>query len=906
MSSGLLFFLSLLYLSVLFLIARWGENTTQLYRGKRGGFVYALSLAVYCSAWTYYGSIGRASTNGLDFLAIYLGPVVTMPIWWILVKRMIRIVKTQHITSLSDFLASRYGKNQTIGTWVAVMIIFAITPYISLQIKAIGDSFYQLGGSDLPIWMSPVLFTTIVLCVFALIYGMRFLKGNQPKIGMISVVAFESLLKLVAFVLIAAFVVYVGFDGPGEIYNRISSTTTLHPHLSLEDTEQSNWFWMLIVSGIAFIFLPRQFQMGVLENQDEKHLNTALWFLPVYMFLITLFVLPVSLGGLLMYGPSSDSDFFLLRLGTEFGGKWAGTLVFFGGFAAATSMIIVSALSLGNMLNTNVLIPAILRVDKSVDMSKRIVFTRRISIVLIFLLAYYYYYFFAFNKPLVSTGLTSFTGIAQIAPAIVGGLFWKEATRKGALAAMLSGFFIWFYMLIVPTLLSSLNLGQSFLAHGIFGMEFLSPIRLSEMLEMTQLSATIFISLTVNTVVFIAGSVLTTPDRLEVNQAEIFTRINRISRRSYDQAEMWKAEVPFADIKSLLINFLGDRRTEEVLDRYARINKINFEYDKNADPRMISYAERLLTESIGPASARIVIQSVAQGEELSVLEVIDILQESKEIFQLNRELQAKTSELEEATEKLRNANNRLQEYSNLKDEFLYTVTHELRTPLTAIRAQAELVHDDPEMPMADRQMFMEAMVKECERLTSLITNVLDLEKFESGSQKLSLTKAHIEDVIDSAFNTIRQLVQNKGIQLVSEINSSIPESFMDVERIQQVMVNLLSNAVKFVEPDTGKINVTAYVLDQSIKVNVTDNGPGIPNSDRLLIFDKFYQAKNQTVRKPKGTGLGLAICQNIIQMHKGNIWIDESSTGGTRVSFTIPLYHNNTQNTAYAQDFNRG
>lgn len=897
MNSGLLFFLSLLYLTVLFIVARWGENSKRLFEGKSAGFAYALSLAVYCSAWTYYGSIGRASSNGLDFLAIYLGPVVFMPIWWVLVKRMIRIVRTQHITSLSDLLASRYGKNQTIGTWVAVMIIIAITPYISLQIKAIGDSFYQLGGSDLPIWMSPVLFTTIVLCLFALVYGMRFLSGNQPKTGMITVVAFESLIKLLAFVFVAAIVIYYGFGGISNIYSQAESIGTLQPHLNMDEDQQSNWFWMLIVSGIAFTLLPRQFQMGVLENKDEKHLNTALWFLPLYMLLITVFVLPIAFGGIVLFGDNVDSDFYLLHLGTHFGGKFMGMLVYFGGFAAATSMIIVSALSLGNMLNTNVLLPALLRVERNVDMSKRITITRRISVILIFVLAYYYYYFFAFNKPLVSTGLTSFTGIAQIAPAIIGGLFWKEATRKGALAGILSGFAVWFYMLIVPTLLTTQHFGEEFLSNGAYGLTFLSPTRLADVMGMTPLSATIFISLTLNTAVFVVVSVLTTPDRLEVNQAEIFTRINRISRRTYDQAEMWKAEVPFADIKSLLINFLGDRRTEEVLDRYARINRINFEYEKNADPRMISYAERLLTESIGPASARIVIQSVAQGEELSVLEVIDILQESKEIFALNRELKAKTSELEEATEKLIRANARLQEYSDIKDEFLYTVTHELRTPLTAIRSQAELVHDDPEMPLEDRQMFMEAMVKECQRLSTLITNVLDLEKFESGSQKLTLVKGHIQNVVDNSILAVNQLIQNKHIQLSADITPTIPTCFMDVDRIQQVLINLLSNALKFVSDDGGQIKITAYVLDNSIKVNVSDNGPGVPEEDRKLIFDKFYQAKNQTKRKPKGTGLGLAICKNIIQMHKGKIWIEESSLGGTRVSFTLPLYiQKSTQN----------
>lgn len=886
MSSGLLLFCSLLYLAILFLVARWGERSSSLFKGKSGAWTYTLSLGVYCSAWTFYGSIGRASTHGLDFLAIYLGPVITFPIWWLLTKRMIRIVNTQHITSLSDLLASRYGKNQSVGSWVALMIIIAITPYISLQIKAIGDSFYALTSSQMPIWLNPVFVTTFILCVFTLTYGMRFLGGNHSKSGMVSVVAFESLLKLTVFLGAALWVIYGMFDGPSDIFERAADSDLAQIKSTVFLGDTADWFWMLIISGVSFIFLPRQFQMGVLENRDESHLDHALWASPLYLLLITLLVLPIALGGVLILSSEINPDFYLLKLAQEAGGNWLGGLVYFGGFSAATSMIIVSSLSLGNMLNTNLLLPAFLRLENNVDMSRRIVQSRRLSLIFIFVLAYLYYYFVAFDKPLVSTGLISFVGISQIAPALIGGLFWREATRKGALLSMFAGFAVWAYMLILPSLV------HQHLENSDWLLSPIGPMGIAQGMGYSQLSAAIFLSLSINITLFIAVSLLTNPDRLEINQAEIFTRINRISRRSYDQAGIWKADVPFADIKSLLINFLGDTRTEEVLDRYARINRINFEYDKNADPRMISYAERLLTEAIGPASARIVIQSVAKGEEISVIEVIDILQESKEIFQLNRDLKAKTEELEEATEQLRKANATLQEYSEIKDEFLYTVTHELRTPLTAIRAQAELVADDPEMPQSDRQRFMDAMVKECERLTRLITNVLDLEKFESGSQKLSLHKGSMREVIDVAVNSVQQLIEGKNIQLSSEIHSDIPANFMDVDRIEQVVVNLLSNAIKYVEPHTGIITVTAYVLKNDIKVNVTDNGVGISSEDHSLIFDKFYQAKHQTRKKPKGTGLGLAICKNIIQMHNGRIWVDENHENGTRISFTIPLYIN--------------
>ncbi len=553
-------------------------------------------------------------------------------------------------------------------------------------------------------------------------------------------------------------------------------------------------------------------------------------------------------------------------------------------------MIIVSSLSLGNMLSTNVILPNFIKPEAKKNYSQRIVTIRRLSLVLIFVLAYAYYYYLAYNVPLVSIGITSFIGIAQLAPAFFGGIFWRGATRKGAISGIIIGFMVWLYALILPTLLSNQGIGSDLLSNGIFGIKSLSPLHFGEFMGISHFSAVIAISLGLNILVFFGVSIFDEASKLEANQGELFVNIFRISSRNYNQTGIWKANVPFYDIKSLLINFLGDRRTEEVLDRYARINRISFEEDGLADPKMISYAERLLTEAIGPASARIMISNVAKGEEISIYEVIDILRESKQAIQLNRQLQQKTDELEKATGNLQKANVRLQEYSEIKDEFLYTVTHELRTPLTAIRTQAELLQDDEDMPQDDRQRFLDSMVRECERLTKLITNVLDLERFESGSQKLSLEKGNVKSIISDAVEGLQQMINQKGIQLKVDITSELPPINIDHDRIYQVMVNLLSNAIKYCNAERGEIIVTAYRLDNTIKVNVIDNGSGINEDETALVFDKFYQVKNQTRKKPSGSGLGLAICKNIIQMHNGSIWVENDANLGTRFSFTLPLH----------------
>jgi signal transduction histidine kinase len=890
MNAWLIIALSFAYLAVLFLVAQWAENRDILHWKKTGAFVYALSIAVYCSAWTFYGSIGRAATSGIDFLAIYMGPILVFPVWWLLAKKIIRIVKAQHISSLADFMASRYGKNQSIGTLVSILSIIAITPYIALQIKAIGDSFSVITNAEKAAWINPVLVTTIAICAFTLVYGTKFLSGNKPKTGMVTAVALESIVKLVAFLVGGFVLINLIFGGSSKVFADAAARPELQHLFTLNGPNAgSDWFWLMLLSGIAILLLPRQFQVAIIENRDEKHLNKAMWMVPLYLLLINLFVLPIALAGRLYLGGAGDSDYIFLNLANLYGSPWLTALIYFGGFSAATSMIIVSSLSLGNMLSTNVILPNFIRPEKNRDYSNKIIIIRRLSLIVIFVLGYGYYYFLAYNVPLVSIGVTSFAGIAQLAPAFFGGLFWRGASRKGAMGGIITGFAIWFYGLILPTLLSNFGLAPDFMEHGIFGIKSLSPLYFGAAIGLSHLSAVAAFSLFANLAVFATVSVLSTPSKLESNQAELFVNIMRISARNFDQAGIWQANVPFHDIKSLLINFLGDSRTEEVLDRYARINRINFAEQQQADPRMISYAERLLTEAIGPASARIMIASVAKGEEISIYEVLDILRESKEVMQLNRDLRQKTEELERATQNLKLANDRLKEFSLIKDEFLYTVTHELRTPLTAIRTQAELLQDDDEMPVEDRQRFLDSMVRECERLTKLITNVLDLEKFESGSQKLSLANEDPKELITEAVESLRQLAAHKGIELQLEINSSLAPVLLDRERIHQVLVNLLSNAIKFSPPKTGKIVVTAYHLDDNLKVNVVDNGPGISHDEAELVFDKFYQVKNQTRKKPTGSGLGLAICKNIINMHQGNIWVEAEPGSGTRFSFTLPL-----------------
>lgn len=842
-------------------------------------YVYALALAVYCTAWTFYGSIGRAANSGLSFILIYLGPTLALFLWYPVSKKLFRLKNSQGISSLADFLAARYGKSQALGALVAMLSLLGILPYISLQIKAISESFSFLAQADIKSSSStadPALYVSLLMIVFTIAFGTRYVQGNRPKAGLIGTIAFESLFKLIAFVVVGiiaikSFVKHPQFDQAWLNFQSLSL-----------DAEGSEWVSTLLISAFAFMLLPRQFQMGIVENNSEKNIAKALWLFPLYLLIINLFILPFAFMGQVL-SPEVNSDFYLLSVSKILSGDALATLAFLGGLSASTSMIIVSTLALGNMISTYLLVPYF--AVKNKPATKRIINLRRLAIALIIILAYLYYHFIALSNSLVSIGLISFVAMSQFAPAFLGGLYWRDAKRPAAYWSITLGFIIWFYFLVMPNLaqISELNywLNSPFSAANIAARMGLSTF-----------SAASFLSLGFNAILFVFLSLRLNSSIEEQNQALLFVAADKFGTKE-NSPSLYRGTAPFPNMKALLVNFLGSHRTEEVLERYARLNNINWLSSPLADGRMITYAERLLSETIGPASAKIMIASVVQKEELSQREVLDILEESKKVLLLNKELSKRSDQLKKATEKLQEANDKLLEFADLKDEFLYTVTHELRTPLTAIRSQAELLQDDPEMPEADRQMFLDNIVADCDRLTRLISNVLDLEKFESGNQKLSLTKVQVGDLIRNAVANYQAMALKQGIDLACDIDDSLKGTYADADRIAQVITNLLGNALKFAAADGGVVRASAIQLEDSVKVSILDNGNGIPAADQEIIFDKFYQVRDQTRRKPSGSGLGLAICKNIVQMHRGKIWVESTAKGETCLCFTLPQYTKN-------------
>lgn len=900
MSTGLIIGISFGYLALLFAMAWWTERSKGLWRRwANSPYAYALSLAVYCTAWTYFGSIGNASTDGLSFLAIYIGPTLMVPLWWFVLRKMIRIAKVQRLTSVADFISSRFGKNNFLGGLVAVLTAIGIIPYISLQIKAIAQSFVILTqfNGDIAIDQAPgtlfteaALYISIILAFFSILFGTRKVEANLRKEGLVSTIAFESIVKLVAFLVVGIVICYQLFPSMGSIFSQASAQLADYNNLiSIQYSGYGNWFLISMLSMLAIILLPRQFQMAVVENYKEQHLKKAMWLFPLYLLVINIFVLPIALAGKLTFpGMSVDSDTYLLSIPLFFGQNSTALLAYIGGLSAATSMIIVSTIALSTMLSNNLITPLrinLFRMQKQREQqqARRILLSRRVAILIIIALAYLYYYYLSYDIALLSIGITSFIAVAQFAPALLVGLYWKGATRQGVVTGIVAGFVLWFFLLIIPGLESIGVWPTALTPQQLFG------IQVGDGANLTYEATAFFASLFVNMVGFVGVSLFTKPTSLEASQAELFVDIFTYSR-SYEDTVIWRGKASYPDLRNLLVRFLGQGRTIEALQEYAKANQLELEDDMKVDARLVGYVESLLAGAIGAASARTMVSSVVQEEEITIDEVVRILKESQAAFRLSRILRQKSKQLEEATQNLREANTRLQQFSDIKDEFLYTVTHELRTPLTSIRAIAEILEDNPDLEEAQRQEFIRNIAFETHRLSRLISNVLDLEKFESGSQQLHRERLYLKPLIEEAIRSVQQLLDEKSITLQVDYRDSLVDTYADRDRIAQVLVNLLSNAIKYCPPDNGKIEVTAYRLDDTVKVNVQDNGPGISKEEQALIFDKFYQVRNQTRKKPKGSGLGLAICKNIIEMHKGSIWVSSPEGQGARLSFTLPVY----------------
>ena len=895
---------SLAYLGILFGIAYYADRRADAGRSVIANpTVYALSLAVYCTTWTFYGSVGRAAATGIGFLPIYLGPTLMFALGWFMLYKMVRVAKANRITSIADFVASRYGKSQLLGGLVTVIAVIGVVPYIALQLKAVSNSFTIIVNAPaivmpameatVPLLQDSAFYVAILLAAFTILFGTRHLDATERHEGMVAAIAFESVVKLIAFLAVGIFVTFGIHDGFKDIFDRAQEVPRLAALTVTADSASSygSWGTLTFLSMLSVLLLPRQFQIAVVENVNEQHVRRAVWLFPLYLFLINIFVLPIALGGLLHFPSGVDADTFVLTLPMAHGQEALALLVFIGGLSAATGMVIVETIALSTMVCNDLVMPALLRwsaqrLHARHDLSGLLLEIRRWAIAAILMLGYLYFRVAGEAYALVSIGLISFAAVAQFAPAVIGGLYWKGGTRDGALAGLLAGFVVWAYTLLLPSFAKSGWLPVDFMTHGPFGIELLRPQQLFGLTGLNEITHCLIWSLLANLGGYLGVSLLRAPDARELRQANSFVDV--FHERGGPVG--WRGGARAADLLPLAGRFLGHARAREAFVRYAKSRGFASIEDLPADADLVHFAEGLLAGGIGSASARVIVASVVQEDALDLDEVMNILDEASQIRSYSRELEEKSRQLERATAELRAANERLRELDRMKDDFISTVTHELRTPLTSIRAFSEMLYSDPRMELVERERFLGIIVGETERLSRLINQILDLAKLESGRADWSAgVEVDLCDVVRESAETLGQLFRERQVALEVVPAPGPCRVMADRDRLVQVMLNLLSNAVKFVAPQSGRVAVSIAARGDEIEVEVADNGPGIRQQEQESIFEKFHQGgQDMLTDKPKGTGLGLPISRRIVEHFGGRLWVESEPGQGARFRFTLP------------------
>ena len=906
---------SFAYLGLLFGIAWYADRRADAGRSViNSPVVYALSLGVYCTTWTFYGSVGRAAASGVGFLPIYLGPTLLFALGGVILHKMIRVAKANRITSIADFVASRYGKSQLLGGLVTVIAVIGVVPYIALQLKAVSATFTLLsGGTEILLGAAPAVaplladsafYVALVLAAFTILFGTRHLDATERHEGMVAAIAFESVVKLMAFFAAGLFVVYGLNDGVGALFERAREFPEIARRLSGPGSAPAygSWFALTALAFFAAMLLPRQFQIAVVENVNPDHLRHAIWMFPLYLFLINLFVLPIALAGMMHFPPGTDADSFVLTLPMAHQQQALTLLVFVGGLSAATGMVIVETIALSTMVCNDLVMPLLLRwkalrLHERADLSGLLLEIRRWAIAIIVALGYIYFRAAGEAYALVSIGLISFAAMAQFAPVVLGGMYWKGGTRDGALAGLAAGFLVWAYTLLLPSFAKSGWLPDGFLQLGPWGIELLRPQHLFGLSGLNETTHCLVWSLLFNLGAYIGVSLRRPPDAHEARQAKLFVE------ESGALAPTWRGGATVDDLLPLAARFLGQENAREAFARYAGGRGLADPRQIKSDPGLVQFAESLLAGAIGSASARVMVSSVVQEEPLGLDEVMNILDEASQVRAYSHELEIKSIELTRATTELRAANERLRELDRMKDDFISTVTHELRTPLTSIRAFSEMLHEDPRIDLAERARFLGIIVSETERLSRLINQILDLAKLESGRADWRTEPVDLGEVVREATDSVSSLCREKRVELTLELGGQGPEVMGDRDRLMQVLINLLSNAVKFVPADTGTVKVSVGGTAREARVDVADNGPGIRPEDREVIFEKFRQGTGDAdvlTDKPQGTGLGLPISRQIVEHLGGRLWVEDAAPRGARFVFTLPL------NSAQSADDNAG
>ncbi|WP_031336387.1 PAS domain-containing hybrid sensor histidine kinase/response regulator [Rhodopseudomonas sp. B29] len=631
------------YIGFLFYVASTGDRLSRFRTGRAGGLIYPLSLAIYCTSWTFFGSVGSASRTSIDFLAIYVGPILMISLGAPLLRRVIRLTKSQNITSIADFIAARYGKSQTVAATVAVIAIIGSVPYIALQLKAVASSLQTILGDDrgianIPIVGDMALIVAMAMALFAVLFGTRQASATEHQHGLMLAIATESIVKLVAFIAAGVFVTFWMFN-PHDLLERAMKMPEAVRALDYTPSA-ANFITMTALSFCAFLMLPRQFHVSVVENSSDAEVGRARWLFPLYLVAINLFVIPIAIAGLVTFPFGQvDSDMYVLALPIEAKAPLLSVAVFIGGLSAATAMVIVECVALAVMVSNDLVMPLVLKRHAPTPGGQRsfaglLLTVRRLAIFGILILAYLYYQALG-TAQLATIGLLSFAAIAQFAPAFFGGLIWRRATAQGAIGGMLIGFAAWAYTLFIPSFMESSTAGMLLLQHGPWGIEALRPQALLGA-DLPPLVHGVLWSLSLNLLAYVVLSLLSRPTSIDRLQAEVFvpdtlTPMTPAFRR-------WRTTVTVQDILNAVAQYLGPDRARESFRNFASSRALSLDPAAPADFELLKHAEHLIASSIGAASSRLVLSLLLRKRTVSAEAALKLLDDSHAALHFNREI----------------------------------------------------------------------------------------------------------------------------------------------------------------------------------------------------------------------------------------------------------------------------
>lgn len=639
------------YVSLLFLLAWAGDRYFRGRRKEQGHpLIYALSVGVYCTSWTFFGSVGLAARTGYDFLPVYIGPILMFTLGWPLVRRVVRLAKSQNLTSSADFLAARYGKSQAVAAVVTFVAVLGTLPYIALQLKAISVSIETiLGGTPLvPVELpsygvaDTASIITLALATFAILFGTRHIDATEHQDGLMLAIAAESVVKLAAFLAVGLFVVFYMFDGPGDLLTAAVRDRAIDKIFD-NPINAPVWLTVMLLSACAILLLPRQFHVVVVENNSETEVRRAAWLFPIYLVLVNLFVIPIAVAGILRLPPPvGDPDFYVLTLPLSDTSHALSLIAFVGGLSSATAMVIVESIALSIMICNGLVIPMLLRQRFASDvgeqdMARVLLTTRRVAILSILIAAYIVYRALGKSQGLAQIGLISFAAMAQLAPAFFGGLVWRNATGRGAIAGMTAGFLVWGYTLVLPTLEWTGLVPETLLQLGPFGIAWLKPQALFG-LHADPLSNGVLWSLLANVTAYVTISLLRSPEPIERLQAHLFIQEDKPRPQPAPSFRLLRTSITIGDLIKTASRYLGAERAERSFADLWTTRSVPLTIDAEADVQAIRFTEHLLASAIGAASSRLVLSLLLRRGNVSGSAALKLLDDASEALQYNRDL----------------------------------------------------------------------------------------------------------------------------------------------------------------------------------------------------------------------------------------------------------------------------